>query len=108
MRNEERNVSTTRSDPSRSRDAILDGDWDPDAWWSRTNYGEAVPGVLTPMNWAFWGPVGETSTRKAFVQIGALEDARAGYPDNQHECAQGIFYGRVAGNTEFICSMGDR
>ncbi|MDT7781653.1 MAG: hypothetical protein QOF58_72, partial [Pseudonocardiales bacterium] len=43
--------------PPHSYETILDGDWDPDAWWSTTNHGEAVPGVITPLNWSFWGTV---------------------------------------------------
>jgi pyruvate,water dikinase len=87
---------------------VLDGDWDPGAWWSTTNHGEAVPGVLTPMNWAFWGVTGELATRRAFVQMGVLEEELAGYPAEPHERVLGIFHGRVAGNVSFIGAMGDR
>lgn len=89
-------------------DEVLDGAWDEDAWWSTTNHGEAVPGVLTPLNWAFWGPVGERATRAAFIEIGALEEARGSVPDDPADRVLGIFHGRVAGKVDFIGEMGDR
>lgn len=87
---------------------VLDGDWDLDAWWSTTNFGEAIPGVLTPLNWAFWGEPGERAARRAFVAIGAMTDAEAHVPVHPHEHAFAIFHGRFACKVEFLSDLGDR
>jgi phosphohistidine swiveling domain-containing protein len=89
-------------------DRVLDGDWDPDAHWSRTNLSEAMPGVLTPLSWTVWQPVFERSMRRAFSAIGALERSQRRLPPDPREAMYGIFYGRVAAKVEFLGAMGDR
>src|SRR5215472_14341186 len=89
-------------------DCVLDGDWDPDAHWSRTNLSEAMPGVLTPLSWTVWQPVFERSMRRGFSAIGALERSQRGLPTDPHDAMYGIFYGRVAAKVEFLGAMGDR
>jgi phosphohistidine swiveling domain-containing protein len=89
-------------------DCVLDGDWDPDAHWSRTNLSEAMPGVLTPLSWTVWQPVFERSMRRGFSAIGALERSQRDLPADPHEAMYGIFYGRVAAKVEFLGEMGDR
>jgi hypothetical protein len=87
---------------------VLDGDWNPRAWWSRANAGEAMPGVLTPLTWSFWGPAAERATRQAFIAIGALDSASATLPHDPHERMLAVFHRRVAVNVHFIGAMGDR
>ena len=36
------------------------------AVWSTANAGEAMPGVLTPLNWSIFGDVAELSMRSGF------------------------------------------
>jgi pyruvate,water dikinase len=80
----------------------------PDAYWSTSNFGEAMPGVMTPLGWTFWGPTADKATRAAFGSMGALTRAEAlPNSDPQHRVAS-IFYGRVAGRVDFLVTIGDR
>ena len=65
---------------------VYDGDWQPDAWWTTTNYGEAAPGVLTPVSRLLWATGGENcwSTVQALAERGIL-------------VAPGEFYGPTGG-----------
>lgn len=90
-------------------------DWDPlhsvsapDAYWSTSNFGEAMPGVMTPLGWTFWGPVAEKATRGAFASMGALTKAESAYPRNPLDRVCNAFYGRVAGRVDFLVGIGDR
>jgi pyruvate,water dikinase len=87
---------------------LLDYDWDPTAYWSRANAGEAMPGVLTPLTWSFWGPAAERASRRAFVAIGALESSGAALPDDPAERILATFHGRVAAKVTWVGKMGDR
>ncbi|HYF24342.1 MAG TPA: PEP-utilizing enzyme [Baekduia sp.] len=87
---------------------ILDGDWDPQAWWTTTNFGEAIPGVLTPLNWSFWGVPGERAARRAFAMLGAMSEAETHVPEDPHRRAFGIFHGRFAAKVDFLGELGDR
>jgi pyruvate,water dikinase len=86
----------------------LDGDWDPAAYWSTSNVGEAVPGVLTPLNWSLWKRGGEAGLRAALVAVGALEREHAGVPERDRDRVMGLFAGRLAANVDFMGRMGDR
>jgi pyruvate,water dikinase len=81
---------------------------DPDAYWSTGNFGEAMPGVMTPLGWTFWGPTADRATRGAFASMGALTKAEATYPTDPHERVANVFYGRVAGKVNFLVGIGDR
>lgn len=87
---------------------VLHGDWDPAAWWSTTNFGEAIPGVLTPLNWSFWGVPGERAARRAFTMLGATTEAEAAVPEDPRERVFGIFHGRFACKVDFLGELGDR
>lgn len=89
-------------------DDVLDGAWDTRCWWSTTNFGEAIPGVLTPLNWSFWGVPGERAARRSFVAIGAMSAAEARVPADPIERAFAIFHGRFACKVEFLSDLGDR
>lgn len=89
-------------------DDVLDGAWDGEAWWSTTNFGEAIPGVLTPLNWSFWGAPGERAARRAFVALGAMSPAEAAVPTNPADRAFGVFHGRFACKVDFLSDLGDR
>lgn len=86
----------------------LDGDWNPSAYWSTANVGEAVPGVLTPLNWSLWRRGGEAGLRAALVAVGALERAEVDVPARDRDRAMGLFHGRLAANVDFLGRMGDR
>ncbi|WP_019877199.1 PEP-utilizing enzyme [Sporichthya polymorpha] len=86
----------------------LDGDWDPTAYWSTSNVGEAVPGVLTPLNWSLWKRGGEAGLRAALVAVGALERRHGRVPLRDRNRVMGLFHGRLAANVDFMGRMGDR
>ena len=87
---------------------VLDGDWDPNAYWSTTNTGEALPGVMTPLNWSFWKRGGEGGIRIALVATGALPRRELAAPVDERERILGLFHGRLAGNVDFMGRFGDR
>jgi pyruvate,water dikinase len=79
-----------------------------DRFWTRSNVGEALPGVMTPLGWTLFGPVGEHCTREAFFAVGALTRAERGVPASVDQRHVRIFYGRPALDVGFLCRMGDR
>jgi len=80
----------------------------PNLHWSRSNVGEAVPGVLTPLNWSIWGGVGERSVRESGYAVGALSAGEARMPEDPDERAVRVFHGRYTVNVEFVAQLGDR
>jgi pyruvate,water dikinase len=79
----------------------------PDAHWTTTNVGEAMPGVLTPLSWSVWRPTGSSLAELGYA-IGALsqsERRKLSQPDGQ---PMRIFYGRAAFQLEFFAMLGDR
>jgi phosphoenolpyruvate synthase/pyruvate phosphate dikinase len=100
--------------PSAAVAGCLD-DWDPlhstsdeGAYWSTGNFGEAMPGVMTPLGWTFWGPTADRATRGAFASMGALTKAEAKYPSDPRQRVANVFFGRVAGKVNFLVGIGDR
>lgn len=85
-----------------------DGPWGPGATWTTANMGEAAPGVLTPLDWAFWGQVANQCLPGAFAEIGALERRRAALPQDRADWIVGLFWGRTAVSVNFLSEMGDR
>jgi pyruvate,water dikinase len=86
----------------------LHNDSDPGAYWSTGNFGEAMPGVMTPLGWTFWGPTADRATRGAFASMGALSKAESTYPSDPRQRVANVFYGRVAGKVNFLVGIGDR
>ncbi|MEE3753155.1 PEP-utilizing enzyme [Mycobacterium intracellulare] len=79
----------------------------PDAFWSSSNIGEAMPGVMTPLSWSIWSVPAECSMREPFVSMGVLPRRERGVPHDPTERAVNIFFGRVAGRVDFLTRMGD-
>ena len=87
---------------------VLDADWDPAAWWTTTNFGEAVPGVLTALNWSFWSEHGERAIRRVFHTLGVLPANGLEVPADPAQRVLGVFSGRIAGKVDFLGWVGDR
>jgi rifampicin phosphotransferase len=104
----QRPAQSEASPPPPSATEVLDGRWAPDAYWSRANMAEAIPGVASPLNWSIWGTAGEQGIRWGFYAVGALEKSRVSAPADPEERCLAIFHGRPAANIDFFCSMGDR
>src|SRR5882757_912005 len=75
--------------------------------WSTSNFGEAIQGVQTPLEWTFWHHLIEGSARRGFARLGILPRSRTGMPEDPNEFLCGVFYGRVAGNVTVWRGIGD-
>ncbi|GAA0617548.1 hypothetical protein GCM10009547_19760 [Sporichthya brevicatena] len=80
----------------------------PDEHWTRTNVGEAMPGVLTPLGWTFWGGNAERAFRGAIADMGALTAVERAVPADPNTWTMRPFYGRIGWNVDFFAVMGDR
>ena len=94
--------------PAPAHVDVLDTDWDPSAWWTTTNFGEAVPGVLTALNWSFWSEHGERAIRRVFHTLGVLPAEGLEVPADPAQRVLGVFSGRIAGKVDFLGWVGDR
>ncbi|MFF3877954.1 PEP/pyruvate-binding domain-containing protein [Streptomyces sp. NPDC001978] len=102
------------SEPSATNPLTLDDDWDPlhstgapDLHWSTDNIGEANPGVMTPLGFAWCVEATEASARAAGYRMGVLSrKERRRAPDDRILVRP--FFGRTAMQAEFFALMGDR
>jgi rifampicin phosphotransferase len=78
-----------------------------DSHWTTTNVGEAMPGVLTPLSWSVWRPVGRALPELGYA-LGALSDAERRDQSRPHTQPMRIFFGRAAFQLEFFAMLGDR
>ena len=78
----------------------------PEAFWSTTNVGEALPGVATPLGWSLWGPAVDLGVRDCFARMGALPRADVRVQGDPNDAVAAVFYGRAALNVNFFCEMG--
>lgn len=97
----------TPSEPLAIAEDPLDGDWHPDEWWTTTNMGEALPGVLTPLTWSICGVGLERAVRRTFVRVGAAPPSLADQPSDQRKWGLGIFHGRTAVNVQYLGRLAD-
>ncbi|MCX2930668.1 PEP-utilizing enzyme [Mycobacterium sp. CVI_P3] len=98
---------TDRGDAHWLQDPLMSSSA-PNLHWTRTNVGEAIPGVLTPLNWSIWAGVGEHSVRASGRAIGALTPAESRMPERPDDHVVRVFHGRYTANVDFIARMGDR
>ena len=80
----------------------------PHSHWTTANYGEAMPGVLSPLSWDFWGYSVEKAMRGSFHALGALSSREAEVSPDPNQRITRIFYGRPALEVEYLAAMGDR
>ncbi|MEW6476762.1 MAG: PEP-utilizing enzyme [Actinomycetota bacterium] len=83
------------------------GTSEPTRYWSTANIGEAMPDVLSPMCWSFWGPNMEAGARLAYYDFGLLPKSDLGVPDDPNELLVSYFYGRPAMNLDRLRSLFD-
>jgi phosphohistidine swiveling domain-containing protein len=75
--------------------------------WSRANFEEAMPGVLTPLSWSFWGVASEASSRRIYTQkMGAL--GRDELTGSLADSTAVLFWGRAAVNVDLLRRVLDR
>jgi phosphohistidine swiveling domain-containing protein len=80
---------------------------EPGLHWTRSNVGEAMPGVPTPLSWSLWSRC-EGTQREAFFAIGAFSRAERAVPERMEDRYLRIFYGHPALQVEFLVELGDR
>ena len=80
----------------------------PEPFWSTTNAGEAIPGVITPLCWSLWGHGVELGIRDCYARLGALPRREVRLPECPEDRLISVFYGRAALNVNFLCRMGSR
>jgi phosphohistidine swiveling domain-containing protein len=83
------------------------GTSEPTRYWSTANIGEAMPDVLSPMCWSFWGPNMEAGARLAYHDFGLLPKSDLGVPGDPNELLVSYFYGRPAMNLDRLRSLFD-
>src|SRR5579884_1076198 len=79
----------------------------PTRYWTTANIGEAMPDVLSPMCWSFWGPNMEAGARLAYYDFGLLPKADLDVPADPNELLVSYFYGRPAMNLDRLRSLFD-
>ncbi|MGH6693039.1 MAG: PEP-utilizing enzyme, partial [Gammaproteobacteria bacterium] len=71
------------------------------------NAAEALPGVSTPLNWAFFGEAVERAFRGTFADMGVLSERAVVVPASLDERLWGVFYGRAAANLDTFRGLAD-
>jgi phosphohistidine swiveling domain-containing protein len=100
--------------PADVIDASKDG-WDPLQSstkpvhpWTTTNLGEAVPGIMCPLNLAYWDYPGDLTARRVGYAIGVMSKKELEQPPDPAERILRTFYGRLATNLNYMGLIGDR
>lgn len=76
---------------------------DLDSHWTTANLGEAIPGVLTPLNWTIWDFAVNQGGRDAGYLAGLYSAA-----ERRNTLIAQPFYGRAAFRIEPFATLGDR
>jgi pyruvate,water dikinase len=102
------NLTDTSSRDLLTAKGLLNQPTYPDTPWTRVNLGEAVPGVLTPFDWAFIGHHGEAGANRSFLMLGVYAPAEVPVPEKPEDRSSGVFFGRLASNVDRMRVLGDR
>lgn len=78
------------------------------ATWTTVNFGEALPGVSTPLGWTWFRGGMELGAKGGFADMGAIPKKEVRLSADPDDRVFGVFYGRVAGNLSFMRRMGDQ
>jgi pyruvate,water dikinase len=79
-----------------------------DVYWTRSNVGEAMPGMLTPLGWTVFGYGGELALRGGPHMAGVFSRRERDVPPVLGDRFLSIFYGRVAARADSFALIGDR
>ena len=80
----------------------------PGVMWTTTNAGEALPGVVTPLTWSFFGDRTERAMRLMFYDLGVLKLTETNPSPLPQDRLWDLFYGRAAGNMNTFRTIADR
>lgn len=90
------------------RDPVHCDDCSPDVAWSTVNAGEALPGVVTPLTWSFFGDPTDRAIKQTFCDLGVIGRDEVHAPPRPERRMWDTFYGRAAGNLNMFRRVGDR
>jgi pyruvate,water dikinase len=76
--------------------------------WSTINAGEAIPGVVTPLTWSFFGDATERAMKQMFCDLGVLKRSQVRAAPEPEDRLWDVFYGRAAANLNTFRWLGDR
>lgn len=79
-----------------------------DVAWSTINAGEAIPGVVTPLTWSFFGDAVDGAMKLTFYDLGVLSRREAVASPRPEERLWDVFFGRAAANLNTFRRLGDR
>lgn len=91
-----------------SAEASMHLECGPGVMWTTRNFGEAVPGVQTPLGLTFWVDTSEVTLVRTTADIGAVARRRAVPSTRVEERFMAQFYGRMAGNINRFRDLADR
>ncbi len=80
----------------------------PGVMWTTRNFGEAIPGVQTPLGLTFWVDTSEVTLVRTTRDIGAVSARRAKPSPCVEGRFMGQFHGRMAGNINRFRDLADR
>lgn len=78
-----------------------------DIYWTTSNIGEAMPGVMSPLGWTLWG-CSERALRNAIADMGVLTETERAVPARKDEWFMRAFFGRIAWQVNLFATIGDR
>ncbi len=76
--------------------------------WSTINAGEAIPGVVTPLTWSFFGDTTERAMKRTFCDMGVLRRDQVLASPRPEDRLWDVFYGRASANLNTFRWLGDR
>jgi pyruvate,water dikinase len=79
-----------------------------DVAWSTINAGEAIPGVVTPLTWSFFGDTVDRAMKATFYDLGVLERRQVVASRVAEDRLWDVFYGRASANLNTFRWLGDR
>jgi phosphohistidine swiveling domain-containing protein len=80
----------------------------PDTTWTTVNFGEANPGVQTPLGVTFWLEASEASLVAIGGALGAFSRCEARVSERVDRRHMAAFHGRMAGNVNRFRELADR
>jgi phosphohistidine swiveling domain-containing protein len=78
-----------------------------DTAWSTINAGEAIPGVVTPLTWSFFGDATDRAIKQTFCDMGVMPQSQVRAGAVPEERMWDVFHGRAAANLNMFRWVGD-
>jgi pyruvate,water dikinase len=89
-------------------DPIHCSDCSEEVAWSTINAGEAIPGVVSPLTWSFFGDATDRAIKQTFCNLGVMRQSQVRAEEAPELRMWDTFYGRAAANLNMFRWVGDR